>query len=268
MRCLYVVIIVIIVISILCYCGNKSNYSNKNKIENNIFQTHKDKSIIKMGIDESYKKLRKQNPEFNYYFFSDEDMDDYMNNIPDKELSEAYKRVKHRVAKSDIWRIAILYEKGGVYVDMDSVPTIPLSKLIKPDDEFIKGVEWTVPDGPDPQHIIFSRSGHPVLERTIHHIKQAVLYNNPSNHIGPYREGIHWRKLESYTGTPCMWRALEDILGHYSLRPGNYKYGIRLIPGYNHGWTFHHQKGYKNLLRRNGIKHWMEDGREKNEIIY
>ena len=44
-------------------------------------------------------------------------------------------------AKIDIWRLAILWMYGGVYIDDDSLLGDPLTSIIMAEDEFIYGVE-------------------------------------------------------------------------------------------------------------------------------
>lgn len=46
------------------------------------------------------------------------------------ELYELYKR-KRNIFQADIWRIAVVHEFGGVYVDMDSWCKKPLSYMLK-----------------------------------------------------------------------------------------------------------------------------------------
>ena len=57
------------------YPAKIKNYSKK--IEPNFFQTFKS-SKVDEDHNEKYSNFRKKNPEFNFYFFDDLDMDEYM----------------------------------------------------------------------------------------------------------------------------------------------------------------------------------------------
>ena len=59
--------------------------------------------------------MRKKNPNFEHVIYTDEQMNDYMNSNVDKEIKNIYWKMNHIVAKADIWRYSILYNKGGVY---------------------------------------------------------------------------------------------------------------------------------------------------------
>ena len=57
------------------YPARTNNYSKK--IEPNFFQTFKSNKVD-AAHDEKYSNFREKNPEFNFYFFDDLDMDEYM----------------------------------------------------------------------------------------------------------------------------------------------------------------------------------------------
>ncbi|MBE0653157.1 MAG: glycosyl transferase, partial [Bacteroidales bacterium] len=58
------------------------------------------------------------NPEYEYRFFDDDDMIDFVSTDFPAYL-EAFKRIKYGASKADLWRYLIMYKHGGVYADMD-----------------------------------------------------------------------------------------------------------------------------------------------------
>ena len=74
--------------------------------------------------------MRKKNPEFEHIIFTDEQMNDYINSNADSDIRDAYWKMNHIVAKADIWRYTILFNNGGVYLDIDSEITGSLGGLI------------------------------------------------------------------------------------------------------------------------------------------
>jgi len=90
------------------------NFSEK--IPLNIFQTWHSKELppdMKKCVDD----LKKQNPEFNHYLFDDNDCREYIEKNFDKRKLDAYDKIKPGAFKADLWRLCILLNKGGVYID-------------------------------------------------------------------------------------------------------------------------------------------------------
>jgi hypothetical protein len=87
------------------------------------------------------------NPDYSYEFYDDKRRDEYVKNFnceglnfTNKQLNEAYDSILPQAGKSDIWRYLILYEKGGVYTDIDTVCKYPLSTYIESNDTIVTGV--------------------------------------------------------------------------------------------------------------------------------
>lgn len=106
---------------------------NKNMvIQNNFFQTYKSRDLDSHFV-EKFSKLREKNPQFNFYFFNDIEMDQYMEeNWSHRKIYEVYKNSIYGASKADIWRYCILCQFGGVYLDFDS--SINFDLQIIPDD--------------------------------------------------------------------------------------------------------------------------------------
>lgn len=89
-------------------------------------------------------RLRKMNPEFNYLFFDEKDVEPFFTkSYP--EYYSTYKRLPLFIQKMDFFRYLILYHYGGFYFDMDVLPLAPLDESIRghnavfPVDEYIVG---------------------------------------------------------------------------------------------------------------------------------
>jgi len=86
------------------------------------------------------------NPEWNIWLFD--------NNLCRKFLYEYYGDMYVKVfdyiqsgpIKGDFWRCCILYKFGGLYVDSDIEPILPLDRLITPEDYFISCLSFNFPD--------------------------------------------------------------------------------------------------------------------------
>lgn len=98
-------------------------------IEKIIWQTH---NYEYKDIPEHAKKCmlswKMANPDWEHRYVDHNEREDF---IKEKypELYNFYK-IKIPIFQSDIWRIAVVYEFGGVYVDMDSWCRKPLSYML------------------------------------------------------------------------------------------------------------------------------------------
>lgn len=119
-----------------------------------------------------HKKMLKFNPDYQHIIYTDDQMNDYMISNADKEIQDIFWKMNHVVAKADIWRYTILFNKGGIYLDIDSEITGSLSSLIDKNDEAIITpeihenlfIQWG---------LIFDK-GHVILEETLNNILRDV----------------------------------------------------------------------------------------------
>jgi hypothetical protein len=84
------------------------------------------------------------NPEYRYEFYDDIRMVDYVNNydcsgfdFTNIDLRKAFNSIAIPAGKADLWRYLILYETGGVYVDIDAECIKPLRSIINPKDDIV-----------------------------------------------------------------------------------------------------------------------------------
>jgi mannosyltransferase OCH1-like enzyme len=82
-----------------------------------IYQTwHTKKLPPKMK--ECVEKLKKDNPEFEHHLYDIEDCRKFIGKHFDKEVLDAYDKLKPLAYKADLWRYCVLYKNGGVYLDV------------------------------------------------------------------------------------------------------------------------------------------------------
>lgn len=162
-------------------------------IQKNIFQTFKTKKLPLLTRFHIW-KIKKLNPDYSYHLYDDDDIDKFLQEEFPPQYFEAYKRLTIGAAKADFFRYAILYKKGGVYLDIDSSMSKPLKALIKPDDVAILSrerhpqffVQWA---------LIYEK-GHPFLAKVLEHIVDNIENHRYPNDIhkttGPtaYTKGI------------------------------------------------------------------------------
>ena len=113
------------------------NRVTKQKIPKIIHQTGPDTipHQFKSGIN----KLKLMNPEYEYLYWKDADIDNYISlNCSEREQT-AYNSINpaYGPARADFFRYIIIRDKGGVYLDLKSSAVKPFRQIIKPNDEYL-----------------------------------------------------------------------------------------------------------------------------------
>ena len=166
-------------------------------IPKNIFQTFKTKKLPLITRWHIW-NMKRMNPEYQYNLYDDQDIKDFFKEEFAPEYLKAYNKLTIGAAKADFFRYAILYKKGGVYLDIDSGMTKPLKKLILPDDVALISRERHV-------HLycqwalIFDK-GHPFLQRTLEHVLENIQLHKFPNDI------------HATTGPTAFTKAIADCL--------------------------------------------------------
>ena len=95
------------------------------------------------SIDERIKEIIQQNRnicnDWDYKFYSDEDQMEYIKKNFDPKVLKAFLKInpKNGAMRTDLWRYCVMYNEGGLYLDIKSkIHTNPTS-LMEPADECI-----------------------------------------------------------------------------------------------------------------------------------
>ena len=171
-------------------------------IPKNIYQSWYT-TILNPLIETKIHNMKIMNPEYVHKIYTDDEIDEFVNEYFPGEISNCYNKLNIIVAKVDFWRYLILYKYGGIYLDMDSSIDKPLNNLINDDDEAIITaeknsnvfVQWA---------LIFNKE-HPILKITI----DLIVYNIQNN---KYPNNIH-----KMTGPTVFSQALNIFhMKHYN----------------------------------------------------
>lgn len=129
------------------------------------------------------KWLKLRNKDYSYEFYDDERITAFILAEYGQEILDVYNRLEIGAAKADFFRYAILYKKGGIYLDIDAYVLGKLDRIIQPDDTALISrekfpnifVQWA---------LIFE-AGHPFLKHTL----DIVIDNIRQN---AYPNSVHW----------------------------------------------------------------------------
>jgi mannosyltransferase OCH1-like enzyme len=93
----------------------KTNYSTI--IPANIFQTWYTKKLPPLMAQTIF-EIKRLNPKFNHYLFDDNDCREFIKTHFKPDVLNAYDRLIPGAYKADLWRLCILFIKGGIYLDI------------------------------------------------------------------------------------------------------------------------------------------------------
>lgn len=174
-------------------------YEPKKSFPKNIWQTWK----VKVGdasFPSNYNKFQQTwenvNDGYKHYVLPDEQCHELINHLYETvpDVAKAYNIMPHNILKADFFRYLILFAKGGVYSDIDTVSLKPIDTWLsanetlydKPNNAgLVIGIEAD-PDRPDwadwyakriqfCQWTIQAKKGHPMLRELIAKITELTL---------------------------------------------------------------------------------------------
>lgn len=141
MNNIIIFILILIIFSIFYFLNQNLKYKivtyenfQNNNIPKIIIQTWKTKNIPEK-YKEDYNSIRKYNPDFQFLFFSDNDIIYFLeNNYP--KYYKSYKKLPLKIQKIDYFKYIAIYHYGGFYFDLDMVGLYPLNELLDYDSVF------------------------------------------------------------------------------------------------------------------------------------
>jgi mannosyltransferase OCH1-like enzyme len=107
-----------------------------------IFQTYKTRyNNLPEDARKCSSRWQELNPSYKYRYFSDLDIYKFVQDHYGMKMLKLMKSFRVPVMKSDLWRILVIYQFGGIYVDIDTAPSEPLDNWIDLSKNFIVAIE-------------------------------------------------------------------------------------------------------------------------------
>lgn len=169
-----------------------------NSIPKVVHQTYFSKNLpseIQNNIDQ----LKIANPDWDFKLYDDADIKNYIE-IHFPSLLKTYLKINpiYGAARADFFRYLLVYNEGGVYLDIKSSISKPFNEIILEDDKYLlshwpndKGQDFytagITKDIPHPfgelqQWHIISIKGHPFLKAVINNVCNNIMLYNPLIH--------------------------------------------------------------------------------------
>ena len=91
------------------------------------------------NIKKSVAELCQRNPDWDYRLYDETQILDYIQRHYDQETLATYLLIaeNYAAARSDFFRYLLMYQEGGVYLDLKSSCAVPFDDILREDDEFI-----------------------------------------------------------------------------------------------------------------------------------
>tara|TARA_B100001094_G_scaffold40992_1_gene35646 strand:+ start:585 stop:1394 length:810 start_codon:yes stop_codon:yes gene_type:complete len=136
MNILIILTIILIIFGIYYYYYNY--YKVQNLIPKIIHQTFPTKNI-NSNIQNNINKLKELNPGYEYHLYDDNDIINFIKENYDDNILNTYNSInpEYGACRADYFRYLLMYEKGGIYLDIKSSCEKPFDSIIKPEDEYI-----------------------------------------------------------------------------------------------------------------------------------
>jgi mannosyltransferase OCH1-like enzyme len=186
---------------------------------------------IPADLQANIDSLRSMNPGWLIKIHTDADIERYIHGIGNQHVQRAYQRLHpaYGAARADLFRYLVLFQEGGVYLDMKSTCEQPLDKLAGAEGGFLlaqwdndageRHEAWGYEDTPVDlaggafiQWFLLSRPGHPFLAAVLELVAGRI------ERYSPFRDGVGKQAVLKTTGPIAFTEAILPLLGHHPHR--------------------------------------------------
>lgn len=186
---------------------------------------------VPQEIFDNINKIKKINPNWEYRFYDDNDIINFISANYDDNILQAYNsiNVKYGAARADFFRYLLIYKVGGVWLDIKATINRSLDETLKKNDYFLlsqwqnkmgeifqgRGL-WSVlrfiPGGEFQQWHIISAPNNPLIKQVI----DTVLNNIKI--YSPQRFGVGLEGVLLTTGPIMYSLSIAPVLQKYKYR--------------------------------------------------
>jgi hypothetical protein len=177
-------------------------------ISRNIFQTVADRAALSQDYADSVARLKTLNPDWSYACYDDAEVKAYIRTHVSPADWEAIECLnpRYNVVLADLFRYLVIYNEGGVYLDIKSTAEEPLSKVLRPEYTFVIS-QWQnrvgeqyqgaglhaetmdVPGGEFQQWFLIAEAGHPFLKAALERALRNIRTYTPKR-FGTSKQGV------------------------------------------------------------------------------
>lgn len=171
----------------------------KKLIPNIIYQTFEEYEVP-TNMYKAIKSWKDLNPEYEHYYFSNEDRIEFIKKYFTKDTLDAYLTIIPGAYRADLWRCCILYERGGVYVDADTICLKSLKDYIFPNDEFMAARDDPMSKSFISNAFIACIPKHPFMKEQISAIVNNIKMHKKLYHLNISGPGLLGKSINKVCG--------------------------------------------------------------------
>jgi hypothetical protein len=201
---------------------------------------------LNSDVYKMYQRQLENNPEYELFYFSEEDKLQFLKDVNDPRVEKAYNKVIPPAYKSDFLKFVLLYHYGGVYMDFTMEPLIKLKDIFKGYKRIL------VKDAPAPDGLcvgfITSEKGDELIrlamEECIYNITYELYRENMLDITGPYMFGRIYKNIKKVNTIPVG--KVSNDLYFYNMADGLHIYdgGVDDVPVVKLRMDNHHKLLY------------------------
>ena len=163
--------------------------------------------------------MKKRNPEWEYSLFDARKAMDFIAQEFEPELLQAFKDIRLPAMLSDVFRVAWILKKGGIYIDIAAKCLNPIDSWIGQDLELVllikKQLGWPYAHNT----LIYSAApGHPIIVEVWAEIERAILRREGDSVWNTTGPGVFGKV---FSGQPEQYKKyvipLEAVSEHFKL---------------------------------------------------
>lgn len=190
-----------------------------------IHQTYA-KSELPAELLENQRRLQDMNPGWEYRFYRDDDIVEFIRANYGPEILGYYNRISplYGAARADLFRYLVIFKCGGVYLDIKSSLNMPFDRFLRNDDTYLLaqwengkeeefagwGFHYDLRDiegGEYQQWHVVAAPGHPFLRSVLQNVLKNIDLYIPALHA------VGKRGVVRLTGPIAYTLAIQPLLG-------------------------------------------------------
>ena len=185
-----------------------------------VYQTWHTKDLPPI-MKQNREKLIRENPEFKFELYDDEDCRNFIKNNFHRDVLYAFDSLIPGAYKADLWRYCVLYINGGIYLDIATECTNNFKlKYLTDSEYFVKDITWNNVEGLW-NAVMICKKNNPILldaiNKVVENVKNKYYGNGMLYPTGPvllfnsYSKYYTKKKFNLYLKKNNVWLTLNSI---------------------------------------------------------
>eukprot|EP00457_Paulinella_chromatophora_P011208 gb/GEZN01011336.1/.p1 GENE.gb/GEZN01011336.1/~~gb/GEZN01011336.1/.p1 ORF type:complete len:311 (-),score=25.28 gb/GEZN01011336.1/:146-1078(-) len=183
-------------------CVARNHAANASRqIPRVIYQTYEFDDSTNSCLQNKIARFMSANPGYERRFFNGKDRRAFIKQYFDSDMLHAYDKLHVGAAEADLWRYAVMYEKGGVYLDIDGSFGGSLDTIIRDHDQAVITREHN--EGTFVQGMLIFAPRHPLLRHLLQTSVDKIL--DPKNSMSSPDDLLHTTGTYIFSDAVAYW---------------------------------------------------------------